>query len=135
MNIIIAFLMITLSGINTPKSDLTITVDNIKNSDGLIIIGIYNSEATFPKDPFIRKKVEIVDHKASIIIKGIEYGEYAISVLHDENNNNKIDFHFYGSPSEKTAASNNAKGFLGPPKWLDAKFTINKKSTTININL
>jgi len=33
-----------------------------------------------------------------------------------------------GIPSEDIACSNNAKGFMGPPKYKDAKFNINKDS-------
>ena len=33
---------------------------------------------------------------------------------------------FMGIPKEDIACSNNAKGFMGPPKYEDAKFTITK---------
>ena len=33
-----------------------------------------------------------------------------------------------GIPSEDYAASNNAKGFMGPPSYKDAKFTVDKDS-------
>ena len=116
-------------------SELTIIVKNINSNKGQIIIGLCNSENTFPKEPFIRKSVPIIDGQAKLVLSGIKFGEYAISVLHDKNNNNKLDFHFYGPPSEKTAASNNAKRMFGPPLWKDAKFSINKDKVSIIINM
>ena len=135
MNKLFAIILIIFSSINTTKSDLTIIIENISNNNGQLIVGIYNSEASFLKKPLIRKKVRIVNNRVELIIKDVEYGEYAISIVHDENNNNKIDFHFYGPPSEKTAASNNAKSSFGPPKWEDAKFLINKDVTSVNIKM
>ena len=48
----------------------------------------------------------------------------------NENGNNKMDSNFLGIPKEDYACSNNAKGFMGPPKWEDAKFEV--KNETIN---
>ena len=37
-------------------------------------------------------------------------------------------------PKEPVACSNNAKGFMGPPKYEDAKFTVTA-DTKINIKM
>ncbi len=117
------------------RAEITIVIENIKHDNGQIIIGVCNSEANFPKKPFIRKSVSIKDGIATLVLKDIEYGEYAISIIHDENNNGKIDFHFYGPPKEHTAASNNAKSFFGPPSWEDAKFIVNKEVVEVRIRM
>ncbi len=123
---IITILLLFVSSVNTKTAELTIIIDNIPNDNGVIIIGICDSKDNFPKKPFIRKSISIKNGIAKIILKDLNYGEYAISIIHDENNNGKLDFHFYGPPKEKTSASNNASSFFGPPAWEDAKFVINK---------
>ncbi|MNT83012.1 hypothetical protein D3C72_2228260 [compost metagenome] len=56
-------------------------------------------------------------------------------VYHDENNNGKLDKNFIGMPKEPVACSNNAKGFMGPPKYEDAKFIITADTKmTIKMN-
>ena len=55
--------------------------------------------------------------------------------VHDENENNKLDTNFLGIPKESFGCSNNAKGFMGPPKWEDAKFEISNKDVVQNIEL
>ena len=134
IKLISIFLILLSSSVNN-TAELTITIKNIDSNKGQVIIGLCNSESTFPKKPIIRKAVPITEGKAVLILSEIKYGEYAISVLHDKNNNGKLDFHFYGPPSESTAASNNAKRIFGPPLWKDAKFSINKNKVNIIINM
>lgn len=45
-------------------------------------------------------------------------------VVHDENSNNILDTNWVGMPKEGIGMSNNAKGRMGPPKYLDASFTV-----------
>ena len=61
--------------------------------------------------------------------ENIPEGTYAVSIFHDENNNDKLDSNFIGIPKEDYGCSNNAKGFMGPPKWKDAKFELNSDKT------
>jgi uncharacterized protein (DUF2141 family) len=56
-------------------------------------------------------------------------------MFHDENDNNKMDNNFLGIPIEDYGCSNNAKGFMGPPKWIDAKFEVSDKSIIQTITL
>ena len=67
---------------------------------------------------------EIKDLKATVTFKNIPAGEYAVSIYHDENNSGKLETGIFGIPKEDIACSNNAKGKMGPPKYIDAKFTI-----------
>jgi uncharacterized protein (DUF2141 family) len=68
--------------------------------------------------------VKIVQGVAVFTFKGVAPGTYAVAVYHDENGNGKIDSNFMGIPKEKTGASNNAKGKMGPPKFQEAKFVV-----------
>jgi uncharacterized protein (DUF2141 family) len=55
--------------------------------------------------------------------------------LHDENRNNEMDTNFLGIPIEGFGASNDARGFLSPPKYDDAKFYLNSDSLHLEINM
>lgn len=57
-------------------------------------------------------------------ISGLPPGDYAISAIHDENDNKKLDKSFIGMPTEGVAFSNNAKISFGPPKFEKARFHI-----------
>lgn len=60
--------------------------------------------------------------KPICVFRGIPEGTYGLSAFHDKNGNGKLDTNFVGMPTEDYCASNNARGFMGPPSFEDAKF-------------
>ena len=114
--------------------DLTIEIKGIENNKGKIYIAIYDSEETFLKKA---KGIiaDIIDKKSTGIFKGLKKGTYAVSLFHDENGNKKMDTKIFGIPKEPYGFSNDATGFMGPPKFKDAKFNIEaNKTITIKVN-
>jgi uncharacterized protein (DUF2141 family) len=55
-----------------------------------------------------------------VVFNNLEAGRYAIILFHDENGNGRLDKNFWGVPTEPYGFSNDAGGFLGPPKFDDA---------------
>ena len=108
------------------KHSITIDFKGIQSNKGSIYVAIYNKEACFLKKPIKGTIVKIEDKKASITLKDIPTGVYAVSAFHDTNNNKKMDTNFLGIPKEPTGMSNDATGFMGAPKYKDAKFKVTK---------
>lgn len=134
--LITAFLIFGNITVNAQKNEtfnLTIKVKGIKNNKGKILIAIYDSEKSFLKSS---KGIiaDINDKKSTGIFKGLKKGDYAVSLFHDENNNQKLDTKIFGIPKEPYGFSNNATGFMGPPKYSNAKFIL-KENKTITINI
>jgi len=102
--------------------DITVTVEKANSNEGKMFIALYNTKAGFLKTTYKAVKSEITNHQCSIVFEDIPKGTYAVSVFHDENNNGKMDTNFFGIPKEDYGCSNGATGFMGPPKWDDAKF-------------
>ena len=53
-------------------------------------------------------------------------------VLHDENDNQRMDFEDNGMPKESYGMSNNPRSF-GPPIFDDAKFDVDKDDVKLSI--
>jgi uncharacterized protein (DUF2141 family) len=51
-------------------------------------------------------------------------GEYAVVVVHDENDNGKLDTGFLGFGGESYAYSNDAKPLFGRPGFDEVKFAV-----------
>ncbi|MBV7267894.1 DUF2141 domain-containing protein [Winogradskyella luteola] len=113
---------------------LTVKVEKADSNDGQMFIAVYNTEADFLGKSYTGTKSKIADNGCVVTFKNIPEGTYAVSVFHDENDNGKMDTNFLGIPKEDYACSNDAAGFLGPPKWKDAKFEL-KENTSITITL
>lgn len=115
---------------------IEVNFTGIKSNKGKLFVELYNTKNSFLKKPFKTAIVSIEDLKSTVIFKNIPVGEYAISAFHDENDNKKMDTYFFGIPKEPIGISNDAKGFIGAPKYKDAKFTLIKnenKTLTITI--
>ncbi|SHH03844.1 Uncharacterized conserved protein, DUF2141 family [Flavobacterium micromati] len=110
---------------------INVEVNGLKNNKGQVMIGIYNSEKTFLEKTFRGNVALIKNNKATATFANMPAGEYAISVFHDENSNGKLDVNFMGIPKEEYAASNGAKGFMGPPKYIDAMFKANENKMIV----
>jgi len=123
--LLLSLLQLISPSIKNENILLTVNIENIHSDQGQLIVSLHDTALDFPKKPKIRKFVKIINGSSSVQFRLNKIGFYAITVLHDLNKNNKIDFNFLHIPKEKTVTSNNAKGFLGPPKFKDAKFIIN----------
>ncbi|WP_138433822.1 DUF2141 domain-containing protein [Winogradskyella algicola] len=140
MNTIVKFAVIIIISIISAHINaqevfsLTVQVEDVANNDGKMFIAVYDSETDFLDKSYKGVISSITNKSCTVTFKEIPEGTYAVSIFHDENDNGKLDSNFVGIPKEDYGCSNNAKGFMGPPKWKDAKFDL-KTNKTITIRL
>ncbi len=127
-------LVATLIPTNNPK--LTIKISNIEKLQGEIKVGVFNKETNFLKDGSAIKNYTIKVKKDSetLVITDLPKGEYAISMYHDTNSDNKLNTNFIGIPKEPYGFSNNVKPKMSAPKYHECKFDL-AESTTLHIKL
>jgi len=124
-----------MKGQSQKENILLVNFVGMKSDVGAIYIGLHNKEDEFLKKRYKEAVVTFEGKIAKVSFEDLPNGEYAISAFHDENDNKKLDTNFIGIPKEPIGISNDAKGFMGPPKYKDAKFVFtNKKEITITIN-
>ena len=121
---IVAALLFQLVSYAGFSQDINITIKNIKTIQGAIIIDIYENKSNFLKRNLKSQTIAVDDMEMRISFKDVKSGEYAIGVIHDINDNGKLDTNFIGIPKEPIGTSNNPKPRMGPPKWDDAKFVL-----------
>ncbi len=61
---------------------------------------------------------------------GLPTGNYAIAILHDENDDMKMNTNFLGLPKEGYGFSNNVMGAFGPPGYNKANFNYTAGTAT-----
>ena len=114
---------------------LQVTISGLKSDNGSVMAALYKTKEDFLNKEFKGEIVTIKNKIAYVVFKEVPKGEYAVSFVHDENNNKKMDTNFLGIPKEDYGCSNNARGFMGPPKYKDAKFLLeDNKNISIKIN-
>ncbi len=109
---------------------LTVTVNNLRNENGLVQFALYNKNGSIPDENYSNYckmlKGEIVNHSSKITFENIPKGKYAVNVLHDENRNGKIEKRFI-LPIEGIGFSNfETIGFTKRPNFLKASFDVNE---------
>ncbi len=116
----------------------TITVDIVgfKNDKGRCLIYIHDKKEGFPNKNQVKEMYfSIVDKKCVATITLDTIGRYSITVLHDENSNNKMDDNFFGKPKEGFGVSNNLITTFKRPTFEDASFIFNGQPLSFNIKL
>jgi uncharacterized protein (DUF2141 family) len=119
-------------------SNIDLTISEIKNKKGLIRVSLFNQDDGFPNDhekAFRSISMEITELQLNFNIADLPTGEYALAILHDENENGKMDFNFLRMPKEGYGVSNNAKSSFGPPKFKDAIFLLSSDELSLEINM
>ncbi|MBO6607118.1 DUF2141 domain-containing protein [Psychroserpens sp.] len=110
---------------NETKNTITVVVENFTSNEGKAAIALHTAD-TFMRGAGIQNlEAKIIDGKATFTFENVNPGEYALLVLHDKNENNRMDFEENGMPKESYGTSNNTRSF-GPPIYDDAKFNVDK---------
>jgi uncharacterized protein (DUF2141 family) len=102
-----------------------VEISGLRNDKGQMLCALFTSAEAFPKKAdkaVARLTAKIAERRATCDFTGVAPGTYAVSVVHDENANGKLDTNFIGMPREGVGASNDAKGHMGPPKFGAASF-------------
>jgi uncharacterized protein (DUF2141 family) len=101
--------------------------------EGVALVTLYDSEQSWLKVP---KAIQLVRAKIlggafNVEFKDVKPGTYAVSVIHDENKNNKLDMRWLPWPKalEGVGVSNDPDNKGGPPKWETAKFSVTENTS------
>jgi uncharacterized protein (DUF2141 family) len=136
--ILLASILLATIATTFAQSDLTLTINGIKNTKGTVRIAIFNKADGFPSDS--KKAYKTLFVKSSLgnistTIQSLSYGKYGIVVFYDENNNNEFDTNFMGIPKEGSGATNAVEKGRSKPKYENAVFTFSENNKTVSIKL
>jgi uncharacterized protein (DUF2141 family) len=132
---IVGGLVLALATVAAAESGtIEVEVTGLESEQGHVLVQLANSEADYDSDDdAFRPAISTAkDGRATFIFADVPYGEYAIKVFHDENDNQTIDIGWRG-PTERYGFSNGARGLMGPPKWKAARFTFAQPTLEIAI--
>lgn len=137
--ILLLALAIFLTGAHSGKMSgkLLLDVKNIRSTDGMIWVGIYNSPSNYlQKEKAIVKGFHIRQTGSVLIpLDDMPYGEYAIAIFHDENNNGELDRTLIGIPSEPYAFSRKPSSKWRIPDFREIQFHFNQDNQHLLLQL
>jgi len=124
---------------NNETFSLTVKIDSLRNSEGVVRFALYNIDGSIPDmkyKKYYKIQDQIIDEgSSSAIFKGLPKGNYAVSALHDENSNGKIDKRFI-MPLEGVGFTNYSSiGLTNRPNFSKASLELNTDmESSIKIN-
>jgi len=116
---------------------LTILVQGVCNSKGVIGVLVFESARGWPEDTSAalrRAAVPAQQGSTAVLIPNVPSGDYGVVVLHDENKNMKLDRDWFGMPKEQWGMSNNPHTHSSAPRFESARFSL-RGDTQIRIHL
>jgi uncharacterized protein (DUF2141 family) len=117
---------------------IVVEITGFNNSDGQVGVLLFSREEGFPMDhqQAVKKIFAGIDRNTCrITLENIPYGTYAVSVFHDENADGKLKQNFIGIPKEGIGASRNPRIRFGPPRFKEARFTVDSKELRLPITM
>ncbi len=135
MKNILFIAMLGLSTIGFSQGELEINISNLSNNSGQVIILFFKQGQEFGFDKPPHRKIignNLIEGKYSLSIDGIEEGEYAFIVFHDEDKNGELLTNFMGMPKEGIGNSGIKRG---RPSYDNTKFEFTGEGKIFNIKL
>lgn len=121
------------------KVNLVVNANGFKGNKGQAVFALYASGDTWLKvDKAYRKVLATIDgNTVTATFADLPPGVYAVSVIHDENRNGKLDMRWFPfpAPTEGAGVSNDATATLGPPSFDASRFRLTEKGGVIGLKV
>lgn len=132
--LLIAILVAALPG-RVIAADLVVEVREVASNDGLVRVALCTSETFLqPRCPHAAA-VGAARGTASVTLRGVPPGRWALQAFHDENSNGEIDRNLIGWPTEGIGFGNDAAMRFGPPTFDDAVVALDEPSSRTTVRL
>lgn len=111
----------------------------LRNQRGGVLCALHNRADAYPgeADKAAFKAHALIDEDKQAVCEflNVPPGTYALSAIHDENNNKALDTNWIGIPKEGVGASRDAKGSFGPPKFDEAKIRYEGGALSLSLKM
>jgi uncharacterized protein (DUF2141 family) len=139
VNLILSLLFLVVTPAEFKQAPiLEVSIQQAKSDKGKIRVLVFSKETGFPDElgqAIKSYSISPKDKSCKIRIEDLPAGTYAISVIHDEDENGSLTTNLVGYPVEKFGFSNNPKVYFAPPTFDKAAFELRGESKQIRIDL
>lgn len=137
---LLAALLVTSAALAQSRegtATLTVEITGFEQNRGSALVQLSSTEAEFAGDhpPLRRMVVPVAGGIATATFDGLPFGDYAVSVAHDEDGNGKMNKSLFGVPREAFGFSRNPVVRGGRPKFAAVKFPVDRSAATIQIHV
>ncbi|MBU7586279.1 MAG: DUF2141 domain-containing protein [Nostoc sp. TH1S01] len=120
------------------NGNLTVEIDGLKNTQGQVCASIFASSQGFPGDRdrvIERQCTKITEKSVKLTFTNLKAGNYAVAVMHDENDDFTVNRTDLGFPLEGFGFSQNPEIRDRAPTFEEAAVLVAGANTDITIHL
>ena len=116
-----------------PHSTITVRIEALRNDKGTVYVSLFDNKKAFGdnKNAVVSGQARPANRTAVVVLDNMAPGKYALSFIHDENDNKKLDTSWIGIPKEGFGYSKDVMGKFGPPKFDDAVMDVPAGAVTV----
>ena len=117
-------------------ADLEVTVSGLRSAEGDARVAVHKrvSGVDFPGGGVVAATWRPAETgEIRFVFKGLSPGDYAVAAFHDADGDGKLAQNMVGMPTEGFGFSNGAMGFMGPPGFDEAAFTIGARDDRVSV--
>jgi len=126
-----------VSAVPAPGGEVVVSVSGLRSAKGQVLACLTTRPDAFPDctgDPQARKLAVAAAPNLQLDFGPVPVGHYAISLIHDENGNGRLDTRLM-IPREGFGFSRDAPARFGPPSFDRAVFAVDGAGTHLAIKM
>ena len=107
---------------------ITVTVPGPLAAKGSVGCGLFAGERGFPMEESVARTQWLVAQSGGVtcVFRDVADGTYAVTVVLDQNGNQRVDTNPMGMPVEEWGVSNNVRPAMRAPRFNEAAFRVSE---------
>ena len=120
----------------TPVGRLDVTVERLRSTKGVLRVCLTTEATRFPScvGDANAVRLQVPATQTHFSLPGLRYGTYALAVIHDENDNRRLD-KLAGIPREGFGFSRDPAMRFGPPRFAAARFEVGHETESERVKM
>jgi uncharacterized protein (DUF2141 family) len=121
-----------------PRGTVVVTVAGLRSREGSLRVKLVREGEGFPASDaqlVARRRLPIEGPVVQVAFPDVPLGDYAVVVLHDEDDDAVLDRSRLGLPVEGLGFSGGARVRFGPPSFEDARFRLSEPSKELGVEV
>jgi uncharacterized protein (DUF2141 family) len=145
----ISLLLVILLTVPALSAELRLTVNGVRSDSGELLVALYDNADGFrsaianaakrgllpDSGRLIGTAIRAKRGTQSTVFTQLAPGQYALIVIHDENDDGRLDENAWGVPTEGYGFGNDAQGILSAPSFDAAAITVGNADVSTSVTL
>ena len=111
---------------------VTVTIENVLSDGGTILAGLHTADTFMKGQGVANAMVPATEGEVTLTFENVQPGTFAVMVMHDKNDNKRMDMEANGMPKESYGMTGPMESY-GPPSFETAKFEVTDEDLDFRI--